>query len=200
MEEACSAWRHWSYKYELRLASQWDNAASSAEMCESETATTDQAVLQAKSAERGFDALLQLNRRLSARLPKQPAVKLEASSEDHEPNAVHRHNASFEKWEALRCDYAKRPGCSDLWDEPDRVVLLGQWPHIEAGHNPLGCESKGCAQLRTGKILGLTTRLNVEWTDKRRVLGSAAQKDKRRNILSSRTCRMRWVPCSLGRN
>ena len=125
LEEACSAWRHWSYKYELRLASPWDNAASSAEMCESETATTDLAVLQAKSAERGFDALLQV----CQAEPKQPAVKLDASSEDHEPNAVHRHNASFEKWEALRCDYAKRPGCSDLWDEPVRVVLLAMASH-----------------------------------------------------------------------
>ena len=195
LEEACSAWRHWSYKYELRLASQWDNAASSAEMCESETATTDLAVLQAKSAERGFDALLQV----CQAEPKQPAVKLDASSEDHEPNAVHRHNAPLRSGKL--CDVTMPRDQVAVTSGTNRFVwCCWQWPHIEAGHNPRLASRKVACSSEQAKYSGWPPRLNVEWTDKRRVLGSAAQKDKRRNILSPRTCRMRWLPRSLGRN
>lgn len=163
LEEACSAWRHWSYKYELWLASQWDNAAQVLRWCESETATIDQTVLQSKSAETGFDTLLQLNRqlevtlasltkevpgdvvynshrgsgcdawrRLSARLnPNNPLSNLRLLRKIMSPmqcTDISDLHSSLEKWEALRCDYAKRPGCSDLSDEQARVVLLAMAP------------------------------------------------------------------------
>lgn len=136
MEEACSAWRHWSYKYELRLASQWDNAASSAEMCESETATTDLAVLQAKSAERGFDALLQLNRRLSARLnPNNPLSNLTLPRKIMSP--MQCTDIMLPLRSGKLCDVTMRRDQVAVTSGTNRFVwCCWQWPHIEAGHNP----------------------------------------------------------------
>jgi len=149
LEEACSAWRHWSYKYELWLASQWDNAASSAEMCESETATTDQAVLQAKSAERLRRFAPAEPQTVCQAEPKQPAVKLEASSKDHGPNAVHRHNAgSFSDVTMRRDQVAVTSGTNRF------VWCCWQWPHIEAGHNPRLASRKVACSSEQAKYSG----------------------------------------------
>ena len=163
LDQATSTWRQWSYKYELWLASQWENGAQVLRWCEAETATIDQAVLTAKAAEPGFETLPQLNRqlevtlasltkdvpgdivfnshrgsgcdawrRLSARLnPNNPLSNLRLLRKIMSPSQVtdiSELHPSLERWESLRSDYAKRPGCSDLTDEQARVVLLAMVP------------------------------------------------------------------------